>query len=170
MKRLALLRHAKSSWDQADLDDFRRPLNGRGRKAARRMGREMKQRGFAFDLVLASPATRVRETIEGVAEDCPGFDRDVRFEESIYLADSSTLIDLVHSLPDEIEVALIVGHNPGLERMVLQLTKDSERRSRVAEGYPTAALAIIEFGAGRWASVEPGSGDLAELILPRELD
>ena len=170
MKRLALLRHAKSSWDEADLDDFQRPLNGRGQKAARRMGREMKQRGIAFDLVLASPATRVRETIEGVAEKCPGLDRNVRFEQSIYLADSSTLIDLVHSLPDEIETALIIGHNPGLERLVLQLSKDGERRSRVAEGYPTAALAIIEFDADHWTSVAPGSGDLVELILPRELD
>ena len=83
MKRLALLRHAKSSWDEADLDDFQRPLNWRGQKAARRMGREMKQRGIAFDLMLASPATRVRETIEGVAEKCPGLDRNVRFEQSI---------------------------------------------------------------------------------------
>ena len=170
MKRLAILRHAKSSWDQSDLDDFRRPLNGRGRKAARRVGREMKQRGMAFDLVLASPATRVRETMEGVAEEFPGFDRNVRFEESIYLAESSTLIDLVHSLPGKIEAALIVGHNPGLERLILQLTKDSARRNRVAEGYPTAALAIIEFDADRWGSVESGSGDLVELILPRELD
>ncbi len=170
MKRLAILRHAKSSWDQAGLDDFQRPLNGRGRKAARRMGREMKRRGIAFDLVLASPATRVRETIEGVAQEYPGFDRNLRFEESIYLADSSTLIDLVHAFPDEIETALIVGHNPGLERLVLQLTRDSERRSRVAEGYPTAALALIEFAPDRWQSVEPGSGDLVELILPRELD
>ena len=170
MKRLALLRHAKSSWDQSDLDDFQRPLNGRGRKAARRMGREMKQLGTAFDLVLASPATRVRETIEGVAEEYPGFDSNVRFEESIYLADSSALIDLARSFPDEIETALIIGHNPGLERLVLQLAKDSERRRRVAEGYPTAALAIIEFDLDRWKSVGPSSGDLVELILPRELD
>jgi phosphohistidine phosphatase len=170
MKRLALLRHAKSSWDQSDLDDFQRPLNGRGRKAARRMGREMKQRGFAFDLVLASPATRVRETIEGVVEEYPGSDRNVRFEESIYLADSSTLIDLVRAFPDEIETALIIGHNPGLERLVLQLTRDSERRDRVAQGYPTAALAVIDVALDRWAMVEPGSGDLVELILPRELD
>jgi phosphohistidine phosphatase len=120
--------------------------------------------------VLASPATPVPETNEASAEEDPGYDRTLPFAESLYLADSSTLIDLVHAFPDEIETALIVGHNPGLERLVLQFTRDSERRSRVAEGYPTAALALIEFAPDRWQSVEPGSGDLVEVILPRELD
>lgn len=170
MKRLTLLRHAKSSWNQQDLDDFDRPLNDRGRKAAHRMGRELKRRGMKFDLVLASPAKRVRETIEGVAEKFDEFDREVRFEPSIYLADSRTLIDLVRALPDAIEAPILIGHNPGMEQVILKLAKDGDLRRRVSEGYPTAALAVMAFDVDEWASIGAGNGDLVELILPRELD
>src|SRR5437868_11057004 len=82
MKRLAILRHAKSSWDDPSLDDFDRPLNERGWKAARRMGRELEDRGMRFDLVLASMAARVRETIDGVQK--YDFAAPIRFEPQLY--------------------------------------------------------------------------------------
>ena len=171
MMRLAVLRHAKSSWGEPGLDDFDRPLNERGWKAARRLGRELKHRRMRFDLVLASPAARVRETIDGLQEKFD-FDAPIRFEQQIYAATEGTLLEIVRRLPDTVSSPLCVGHNPGLERLILGLARDDERglRGRIAAKFPTAALAVIEFAVKRWSDVEPGSGEVAELILAKELD
>ena len=172
MKRLTILRHAKSSWDLPNTDDFDRALNERGWNAARKVGSELKRRKISFDLCLASPAARARETLDGVSETYGAFHFPVRFEPRIYLADTATLQDLVRNIPDDVEDALLVGHNPGLERLILRLTDDDGGglRDRVAEKYPTAALAIVELPAVQWNEVGDGSGTLSELILPRDLD
>lgn len=171
MKRLAVLRHAKSSWDEPKLDDFNRPLNERGWEAARRMGRELRRRRMRFDLVLASPAARVRETIDGLQEKFE-FDAPIRFEQQIYAATEGTLLELVRRFADKISAPLCVGHNPGLERLILELARDDRKglRDRIAHKYPTGALAVIELPVKRWTDVEPGSGEVVELILPKELD
>jgi len=171
MKRLAILRHAKSSWADPGMDDFDRPLNDRGRKAARSVGREMERRGLRFDLVLASPAGRVRETLAGIQEQHE-LGGAIRFEPGIYEAGARTLVDLVQGLPDDCESVLLVGHNPGLHELVLDLTDrdDDGLRDRIRGKFPTAALAVIELPASNWREVKPGSGRLVELILSRELD
>jgi len=171
MKRLAVLRHAKSSWGDPNLDDFNRPLNERGWKAARRIGRELKHRNMAFDLVIASTAARVRETIDGVQEKYE-FAAPIRFEQRVYLATTQALLQLVRELPDSVEAPLLVGHNPGLERLLVELTHDDGNgfRHRIAGKYPTGALAIVELPAGKWSELSPGSGRIVELILPKEID
>jgi phosphohistidine phosphatase len=171
MKRLSLLRHAKSSWDDPGLEDFNRPLNERGWKAARRMGRELKHRAMHFDFVLASSAARVRETI-GAIEEKYDFAAPIRFEPRVYLATEEILLSLVQSLPETAGSALIVGHNPGLERICVELTHDDEQglRQRVAGKFPTAAFAAIELPVKHWADVTPGAGELVELIVPKDLD
>jgi phosphohistidine phosphatase len=171
VKRLTILRHAKSSWAEPNTDDFDRPLNDRGWKAARRMGKELKHKKMRFDLCLASPAARVRETLDGVAETYGEFPFPVRFEKPIYLADTSTLLELVRSVSDEIGKLLLVGHNPGLERLVATLGANDEGLcDRIERKFPTAALAVIDLKVGNWADVQPAGGKLVELILPRELD
>ena len=171
MKRLAVLRHAKSSWDDQSLDDFDRPLNERGWRAARRMGSELRDRKIRFDLVLASTATRVRETIGGVQEKYE-FGAPIRLEQGIYLASAETLLSLIRELPDAVEAPLLVGHNPGLERLLVELTHDDSKglRQRIAGKYPTGALAVVELPANKWGEISPGSGEIVELILPKELD
>ena len=171
MKRLTILRHAKSSWDHSGLDDHDRPLNERGWKAARRMGREMKQRGMRFDHVLASTAARVRETLDGVRETL-SIDAPIQFEPRVYLASEETLLELIGALPQSVKAPLLVGHNPGLERLIVELTHGDTHGSRdqVAQQYPTGALAVVELPAQQWQDVEPGSGEITELILPRDLD
>ncbi len=171
MKRLAILRHAKSSWDDPTLDDFNRPLNERGWKAARRLGRELTKRGLTFDLVLSSTSARTRETIDGVQEDYD-FDAPIEFEPSLYHANEEVLLERVRELDDKVQAPLIVGHNPGLERLIGELTRDDRRglRKRVAGKFPTGALAVIKLPAKHWAEVEPGSGEIVELVLPKELD
>jgi phosphohistidine phosphatase len=166
-----MLRHAKSSWDDPNLNDFNRPLNERGWKAARRIGRELGHRRMTFDLVLASTATRVRETIEGVQENHE-FAAPVRFEPLIYLATAATLLSLVRDLPETVEAPLLVGHNPGLAQLLMEMTSDDSGglRRRIAGNFPTGALAVVELPADEWAGVAPGSGAIVELILPKELD
>jgi phosphohistidine phosphatase len=171
VKRLTILRHAKSSWGDPGLRDFDRPLNDRGWKAARRMGRELKRRGIAFDLVIASPAARVRETIDGLTEELK-LNVEIRFEPRMYGATSDMLLSIVRDLPESAHAPLLVGHNPGLQQFVIDLAESNggKLRDRVSVKFPTAALAQIDLEAGSWADVEPGSGEIAELILPKELD
>ena len=171
MKRLAILRHAKSSWAVAGMDDFDRPLNDRGRKAARRIGEELASRGLRFDLVLASEAVRVRETVAGASE-AYDFGRDVRYDDELYGAGAELLLAVIRAIPESDQSALIVGHNPGLEQIVADLTRDDAagHRDRVASKFPTAALAVIDLSVEQWEQVGPGCGDIVELILPRELD
>lgn len=170
MKRLTVLRHAKSDWGDADLDDFNRPLNDRGWKAAKRIGRELQHRDFRFDLVLASPAARVRETLDGVQEKFD-FAAPIRFEPPMYLATEALLMAVVRDLPEAVHRPLLVGHNPGLQQLLLGLSvEDDPLRSKVAHKLPTAAIAVVELPADRWAEVEPASGRLVELIVPKDLD
>lgn len=172
MKRLGILRHAKSSWDHPGTDDFDRPLNERGWKAARRMGREFKHRAIGFDQGFASPAARVRETLDGLTETYGELPFPLAFDHRLYLASVDMLMALVRGLPEDAGSTLLVGHNPGLQELILTLSTGDggELRARVTNGYPTAAFASIELKVARWADVAVGSGEIADLILPRELD
>ena len=170
MKRLTVLRHAKSSWKDRELDDFDRPLNGRGRKAARRIGREISERGMHFDFVLASPAARIRETIDGISEH-HRLNAPMHFEPRIYMARVAELIELISTVPDEKSSVLLVGHNTSAERLVAKLSADDETglRRRVEEKFPTAALAAIELPIKSWKDVQPECGRLVALIYPSDL-
>jgi phosphohistidine phosphatase len=171
MTILAIMRHAKSDWDQPGLADFDRPLNKRGREAAERVGRELRNRRVRFDRLIASPAVRVRETLERL-EHGYGKELEVDFEPRVYEASLATLFDLVRAVPASIHAPLLIGHNPTLHQLVLALTSpdDSGLREKLTENFPTAALALISFPAGRWDEVSQASGTVLELILPRELD
>lgn len=170
MKTLTLLRHAKSGDDGRVARDFDRRLNAKGRRAARVMGAYLKQGNIAFDLVVASPAARVIETLEEVAAGY-GAAFDPRWEKRIYLASVGELLDLVQSAPAEVERLLLVGHNPGLEELVLTLVPDHDAaRDQVEEKYPTASLAEISLDIGAWGGVAAGMGSLTRFVRPRDLD
>ncbi|HYJ83832.1 MAG TPA: histidine phosphatase family protein [Allosphingosinicella sp.] len=170
MKTLTLLRHAKSDWDDPVSRDFDRPLNPRGRKAARAVAREMKARGLAFDLVLASPARRVIETLEEVEPVYGALRPD--YDRRLYLASTATLLEIVRAAPDPVGRLLLVGHNPGLEELALALSSRDEAglRGEVEVKYPTGTLAEIELPAQRWAEVAGRSGRIVRFIRPRDLD
>lgn len=172
MKTLTVLRHAKSSWDDAVARDFDRPLNPRGQRAAATMGRHMRGAGMSFDHVVASPAVRIVETVEQVETGygsalAPAWDR------RIYLASASSLLDVVHELPDGAGSALLIGHNPGLEDLVLMLVPDragDALRDSVEEKFPTAALAELQFEVDSWSAIRPGNATLVRFVRPRDLD
>jgi phosphohistidine phosphatase len=169
MKTLTLLRHAKSAWDDPVARDFDRPLNPRGRRAARTIGREMHAQGLAFERVLASPAKRVVETLADVAEGY-GSGLAPHFDKRIYLASKETLLDLVHEVGDGADRLLLVGHNPGLETLALMLTSGGDLRAELAVKYPTATIAEISLPVERWADVAARAGTLTRFIRPRDLD
>lgn len=169
MKTLTLLRHAKSTWNDPVARDFDRPLNPRGRKAARTIGREMRAQGLAFDRVIASPAVRVIETLGDVGDGYGG-DLEAGFDKRIYLASTATLLDVIHEVGDGVERLLLVGHNPGLEQLVLLLARDGALRDEVSIKYPTGTLAEIALPVRSWSEVAAGTGELMRFIRPRDLD
>lgn len=168
MKTLSLLRHAKSGWDDPVARDFDRPLNPRGRRAARAVGEKMKAEGLAFDSVLASPARRVVETLEEV--EAVFGPLHASFDKRIYLASTETLLDIVHEADDSAGRLLMVGHNPGFERLALLLTQAGELRSEVELKYPTGTFAEISFPVIHWRDVGETKGRLERFIRPRDLD
>ncbi len=169
MKTLTLLRHAKSSWDDPVARDFDRPLNAKGRRAAVMIGRHLKAEGFAFDHVLASPAVRVIETLDEVWS---GYGQKLEpvWDRALYLASAASLLDLVQALPDSAGHVLMVGHNPGLEDLALDLTREGELRERVEDKYPTATVAQMTLPVDRWAEAQAHSATLVAFIRPRDLD
>lgn len=170
MKTLTLLRHAKSGWDDPVARDFDRPLNAKGGRAAATVGRHLRSLGLRFDRVVASPAARVTETLAQVEA---GYGRalEPNWDRRLYLASPATLIDVIHELPDTVEHALLVGHNPGLEELVLLLAEDrpGDLRDAVSEKFPTASVAQLAFDGG-WDTVRAGAARLVRFIRPRDLD
>lgn len=157
MKTLHLLRHAKSDWSDPSLDDHDRPLNDRGRRGRLLLAEHV--RGWPVDLVVCSTAERARETAEPVvaALACP-----VRFEPAIYEASVGDLFDVVRALPDEADVVLMVGHNPGFEDLTHMLCGTSPP-------YPTGALGTIELERASWAAVDLSHGRLIAHVTPAQL-
>jgi phosphohistidine phosphatase len=164
MKTLYLMRHAKSSWKEPELSDFDRPLNGRGREDAPLVGRyvrKMKIRPELLQLLLCSTAERARQTAALVSESA-GLATETRYDERIYEADASRLLEVVSQIEDAAGVVLLVGHNPGLESLLESLTGETRRM-------PTAALACVALDVEKWGKVRERAGRLEWLLGPKEL-
>lgn len=161
MKRLLLLRHAKSSWADAGLSDFDRPLNERGLQAAPLVGRFMRKRKLRPDLVLCSPAERARHTASLVRE-AAGFDAPLRYDERIYEATAARLLEVVSQIEEDAAEVLLVGHNPGLEELLARLTGEPRHM-------PTAALARVLLDTEKWGKVREHAGLFELFIKPKEL-
>ncbi len=168
MKTLGLLRHAKSDWDDMSLRDYDRGLNDRGKRGAAVMGGHIRAHGIAWDLLLASPAERVKRTLEATRLDIP-----TRWDERLYLADSDALVALLQEIESEPQAVLVAGHNPGLQELVFDLVAAENENAlfdEVTEKYPTATFAVLELAIDRWADCAPGCGKLVHLTRPRDLD
>ena len=161
MKKLLLLRHAKSSWADATLPDFERPLNERGRLAAPLVGNFLGERRIKPDLVICSPAKRTRETIALVLE-AARLETELRYDERIYEATVTNLLEIVSQIEDDKREVMLVGHNPGFENLLERLTNESERM-------PTAALAQITLDAEKWNEATTQGGRLERLVKAKEL-
>lgn len=173
MKKLTLLRHAKSGWDDPVARDYDRPLNEKGVRAARTMGERARADGLSVDRLIASPALRVRQTLDSFFEGLGTVIEPV-WDRRIYLASSATLLDIIRETEPEIDHLMLVGHNPGLEDLILDLIPDdgsSPLRDIVEVKYPTASLARMQWEGDDWEALGPTSGVvLTALIRPRDLD
>ena len=170
MKTLLLLRHAKSSRDDPALDDFERPLTSRGQDAALRMGRYLRDKVGKPDLVLCSAAVRTRQTLDRIIE-AFGSGIEMRALKGLYLAEPNRLLAAVRRAPDDVRRLLLVGHNPGLGTLATQLCArgDAALLRRMAEKFPTGALAEIRFDIEHWADAAPEHGRLRDFVVPRDL-
>ncbi len=162
MKTLLIVRHAKSDWGEPDRPDHDRPLKGRGKRAAQRMGRHLREQQLMPDLILCSTATRARKTAQLVAEAC-GYAGKIGEVEALYEGNADTYLATLRNAPAACERLMVVGHNPGLEELLETLTCKAER-------LPTAAVALVELPVNRWREVNADTaGALVQLWRPREL-
>jgi phosphohistidine phosphatase len=172
MHQLLLLRHAKSSWDEAALPDRDRPLNKRGRRAVIAMRQAMHELGLAPDVVLVSPARRTQETLARLEP----WDETPLIEplEALYLANAKELLAVLRDVNETVRSVLLIGHNPGMHDLAVMLADThrdggpGETAKRIAAGFPTGALAEFAI-AGPWHQLDAGGGRLLRFLAPRDL-
>lgn len=169
MLTLILLRHAKSSWADPTLIDFERPLGERGRRAAPCTGRFLAQAGYAPEVVLCSPALRTRQTLDLVLDQFADAPKAI-FDQNIYGALTSTLLELVRAAP-RCKSLMLIGHNPAIHGLALELIGFGSRGeiSDLVRKYPTAAAAVLKFEASGWSDLRAGLGTLACFVNPKAL-
>ncbi len=161
MKRLTLIRHAKSDWSDAALSDFDRPLNGRGKKAAPMMGKRIFKRGDIPDLLISSSAKRAGKTARLIAQEL-GIPKDrIIYKLIIFGAKIKILLKLIDELPEYEHVALI-GHNPGLTELAEWLCSDSP------DWLPTCAVLNFELDIERWEQNYQGCARILNYDFPKK--
>ncbi|MEV5987607.1 histidine phosphatase family protein [Streptomyces sp. NPDC052051] len=167
-RRLVVLRHAKSAWPDG-VDDHERPLAPRGRRDAPAAGRALAEAGCLPDLVLCSTAVRARQTWELAAAQWDTPPPPVRLEPQLYAADVPDLLQAARAVPAQVGTLLVIGHNPGLEELVLTLAGRAvgDALRRVRTKFPTSAIAVLAWQGGGWDSLAPGAARLTEVIVPR---
>jgi phosphohistidine phosphatase len=160
VKRLYVLRHAKSSWDEPDLADHERPLAPRGRKAAARIAEHMRGEEIAPGLVLCSTALRTRQTLAALLPVLGG-DVEIRLEGALYGAGVDQVVARLREVDEPVAAVLLIGHNPTLHGLALALTG----RGDVLDRFPTGALATVAFTTP-WAELAEGAAELEDVFLP----
>jgi phosphohistidine phosphatase len=172
-RQLIVLRHAKSAWPDG-VPDHDRPLAGRGRRDAPAAGRWLAESGHVPDRVLCSTAQRARETWE-LAEAELGAHPKTVYEDRVYGATADELLDLAHEMPESVRTLMLVGHDPAMRELTLELASPTqpddagaEALERVAFKFPTAAIAVLSFG-DKWSALGPGHAELASFVTPSDL-
>lgn len=169
LRRLILLRHAKSSWKDASLPDTERPLAPRGRRAVVLIAGQLRASETAVDLVLCSPARRARQTWDGVRAGLHA-EPEVRFVGELYEATADELLAVVNRVDGRYRSMLLIGHNPGIEELASGLVSDGdpEALSRLGQGFTTGALAMLSCDRD-WADLTWRAARLDSFVRPRDL-
>lgn len=171
MKRIYLLRHAKSIWSEDGQADFERPLAPRGLHAARQMSAHLRDRSVIPSVVLCSTARRAHETLELIMPGLTG-KPGIRYEDGLYHAAAKDIIARIRRLPEKTDSVMIVGHNPGLQEAVLELASAGapKRLRQIAEKFPTLALAELSTDVEHWRDLRHGAAQLVDLTIPAEFE
>jgi phosphohistidine phosphatase len=169
MLTLTLLRHAKSSWEDIELDDFERPLSKRGAGAAPQMGRVLRDLNLKPDLVLCSTAVRTRATLALVLLELGPPPPTIEFDDKLYLASPAAMLARIRKVSGAYRHVMLVGHNPGTHALALELTGAAKPAdiAELSQKFPTAGLANMTFDVDRWSAVAPAGGHLVVFITPR---
>lgn len=162
MKKVYILRHAKSSWADSSQSDFDRPLNERGENDAPFMGEKFSELGIKPDLVLSSPAKRAFNTAAIIAEKINYPFKKIEKQQNMYMAGAHKFLKIINALPDKISSVMLVAHNPGLTELLNDLA------GHTTNNMPTCSLAAIEFFVDEWKAISPGSGKLTLYEYPKK--
>jgi phosphohistidine phosphatase len=171
MLTLSLLRHAKSSWSDPELDDHERPLAKRGAKAIPALAKFVRQEKLRPSLVLCSDAIRTRATLALLLAELGPPAPQVIFDDALYLASPDAIRTELGRVEGSATHVLVVGHNPGLHALALELVGEGDRKmlAMLAREFPTGALAVISFDATSWKDLKSASGHLEHFTTPRRL-
>ncbi|MEI9920788.1 MAG: histidine phosphatase family protein [Bacteroidota bacterium] len=162
MKTLILVRHAKSSWDDASLSDFNRPLNERGERDAPRMAKRLKEKDLPVDTILTSPSVRTLTTCN-VFVDVLGLPKaQVKTVKELYHAGDEMILKVIKGINDNCRVAMIFGHNPGLTDFVNNLCEEE------IDNIPTCGVVRCELKVDRWNDVKWGSAEITFFDYPKK--
>jgi phosphohistidine phosphatase len=169
MRRLILLRHAKSDRSQIGKTDHDRVLNARGAKDAPLIGAYLVHHGFIPDKAIVSTAARARETWELIAKALPK--APLQLEGRLYEASPGGILDVITATEPAVKTLILVGHNPGFHGLAVNLvgTGEIEARQRLQEKFPTAGIAVIDFPLQDWRKIRPAAGRLERFVSPRVL-
>jgi phosphohistidine phosphatase len=168
-RELLILRHAKSDWDSGADSDFDRPLAKRGKKDAPRVGGWLYREGMIPEHIVSSPAERARATAIKVCKRLDLSKKGIVWDEAIYEADLPALLDVLSRVPDKAPLVMLVGHNPGLEQLLLHLTGGDLDVPDDGKLLPTAALARLEM-PDDWSHLDRGCAGLIGIVRPKQLD
>lgn len=167
-RELLILRHAKSDWESSALTDFERPLAKRGKTDAPKVGAWLYREGLVPDLVVSSPAERARQTAVKVCESLDIKSKEILWDQAIYDAVLPRLLGVLGRCPADAAMVLLIGHNPGLEELLLHLVGEDLEIPDDCKILPTATVARVEM-PDDWTQLPPGSGRLVSITRPRGL-
>lgn len=162
LRELLLVRHAKSDWREPDQEDIERPLSEKGKKNAKKVGRWLRECDLMPDLILVSPAKRAQQTYKRICNECPSLAQTI---DALYLAELEQLKQVLAEV-EHYNRVMIIGHNPGLEKLFCFLRNDSTEEE--THLFPTASVAHFILPED-WQNLEAGDGKLQQFIRPRDI-
>ncbi|SDL09069.1 SixA phosphatase family protein [Aliiruegeria lutimaris] len=161
MKRLILLRHAKSGWVNPELNDLDRPLNKRGKRGAKALGKWLRGTEYRPDQILCSTARRTRETWEGL-----GLEGEPELLDALYHAGPDAMLEALKAAKGA--TVMMIGHNPGIAMFAHELVETPPEHSRFGD-FPTGATLVAGFDIKKWSKLEPRKGKVLEFLTPHDL-
>lgn len=161
MKKLYIIRHAKSSWRDEVLNDFDRPLNKRGKQNAPFMGKRLKENGIMPDIIVSSPALRAKTTAKMIAKEIK-YAKDILFNQDIYESSPSTLHKILTKIDDKCGILFLVGHNPSLNML-------AEYYVDFSQNIPTSGVVEIEFDCDKWADISSKNAKFISFDYPKKI-
>jgi phosphohistidine phosphatase len=164
MKKLYVIRHAKSSWDNTNLPDFDRPLNDRGKRDAPRMGKRLKEKSITPELMLSSPAKRALSTCKRIAE-ALGFPKEkIKADRTLYHADEEDILSVIRTVSDKYNTVFLFGHNPGITDFVNALSRDEAMN---IDNVPTCGVVAFSLDIESWQRIDFGKAKFLFFDFPK---